>query len=155
MLYVATVHFKSSKWIDIQLGFLHRHISEPFRTFAILNDIPLQWHARFDTVVSAKGYHEGKLNLLAAEIGAVARPDDIIIFVDGDAFPIADPMPTIHRALSTSSLVAVRRDENWGDCQPHPSFCAITVAEWERLHGDWSPGRLWVNEAGKIGRAHV
>jgi hypothetical protein len=79
----------------------------------------------------------------------VADPDDIILFLDGDAFPIADPMPAIHEALEKSSLLAVRRDENSGDPQPHPCFCAIRVAEWQRLQGDWSPGMLWRNKTGK------
>jgi hypothetical protein len=148
VLYIATVHFKSPKWIDIQSQFLHRHITEPFRTFAVLNEIPPSWNARFDTVIPAKGRHEAKLNLLAAEMSEVARPDDILLFVDGDAFPVADPMPTVYKALAESSLVAVRRNENWGDCQPHPSFCAIRVSEWQRLHGDWSPGRTWLSDTG-------
>src|SRR5580658_8207411 len=148
VLYIATVHFKSPKWIDIQSQFLRRHITEPFRTFAVLNQIPSSWNSRFDTVIPAKGRHEAKLNLLAAEMSEVARPDDILLFVDGDAFPVADPMPTVYKALAESSLVAVRRNENWGDCQPHPSFCAIRVSEWERLHGDWSPGRTWLSDTG-------
>ena len=94
--------------------------------------------------------HAGKLNLMAAEIGAVGTPDDIILFLDGDAFPIADPMPAIHQALSESDLLAVRRAENSGDPQPHPCFCAIRVSEWQRLQGDWSPGMLWTNNAGKL-----
>jgi hypothetical protein len=150
VLYVATVHFNSPKWIDIQLGHLRRTISEPFQTFAVLNGIDPEFHGRFDRVIDAEGPHEGKLNLLAAEIGAVARPDDILIFLDGDAFPIADPMPTIHTALSETSLVAVRRDENSGDRPPHPCFCAVRLSEWERLHGDWSRGAVWSNANGKV-----
>jgi hypothetical protein len=149
VLYVATVHWKSDKWIDIQLRYLKRNVSEPFRTVAVLNGIDPKFDALFDIVVPAFGMHAGKLNLMAAEIGAVADPDDIILFLDGDAFPIADPMPAIQRALSESSLLAVRRDENSGDPQPHPCFCAIRVSEWQRLQGDWSPGRLWTNMSGK------
>jgi hypothetical protein len=148
VLYVATVHWRSSKWIDIQRRYLHRTITEPFRTFAVLNGIHPEFEARFDTVITAHGTHAGKLNLLAAEIGEVSRPDDILLFLDGDAFPIADPMPAINHALSDGSLLAVRRDENGGDCQPHPSFCAIRVSEWKRLHGDWSPGSVWLNNSG-------
>jgi hypothetical protein len=113
-----------------------------------LNDIDPAFESRFDTVLPAKGPHEGKLNLMAAEIMESGRPDDIMLFLDGDAFPVADPMPAIHRALSDTSLLAVRRDENWGDPQPHPSFCAIRVSEWNRLHGDWSRGGIWTNSAG-------
>ena len=148
VLYVATVHFRTPKWIDVQQSYLRRNIGEPFKTFAVLDGIDEEYHSRFDRVVAAKGTHEGRLNLLAAEISVVADPDDVILFLDGDAFPVADPMPTIRRALASTSLIAVRRNENQGDRQPHPSFCAVTVGEWKRLHGDWSAGYVWTSETG-------
>ncbi len=80
---------------------------------------------------------------------AEAGPEDIIVFLDGDAFPIADPLPTVRHGLAGSALVAVRRDENDTDRQPHPSFCAVRVRDWERLHGDWSPGYTWETSNGK------
>ena len=43
--------------------------------------------------------------------------------------------------------MAVRRDENLGDPQPHPSFCATTVGFWRDIGGDWRGGE-WVNAAG-------
>ena len=45
--------------------------------------------------------------------------------------------------------MAVRRDENATDRQPHPSFCALRVRDWDRLHGDWSPGYTWEAADGK------
>ncbi len=109
----------------------------------MLDGIAPEHHRKFDRVIASRGNHEGRLNLLAAEISAEAEADDIIMFLDGDAFPIADPMPTIESALESTSLIAVRRDEANGDCQPHPCFCAVTVGEWHRLHGDWSTGYEW------------
>jgi hypothetical protein len=44
--------------------------------------------------------------------------------------------------------VAVRRDENLGDVQPHPSFCATRAATWADLGGDWSNGASWTNAKG-------
>ncbi len=149
MLYIATVHYKTPKWIDIQQGYLRRNIVEPYELFGSLELIPSSYAPNFDTVINAQGAHEGKLNLIAAEITAIANPNDIILFLDGDAFPIADPMPTIYTGLESSALVAVRRDENRGDKQPHPCFCAIRVRDWERLHGDWSPGYPWKDDVGK------
>jgi hypothetical protein len=151
MLYVATVHFQTDKWVDIQHEYLHRYISVPFRTFAVLHGLPVDpQREKFDCIVDARGTHSGKLNLLAAEIGRHASQDDVILFLDGDAFPIADPMPIIGQALSRTSLLAVRRDENLGDRQPHPCFCAVSVGEWERLHGDWSAGHPWRNDQGRL-----
>lgn len=150
MIHVATVHFESARWIDIQLRYLHSNLSEPFEVWASLEDVPGDHAGKFDRVIPSLGPHAGKLNLLGAEIVAQARPDDIIVFLDGDAFPIADPLPTIREALDRSSLVAVRRDENATDRQPHPCFCAVTVSEWERLRGDWSPGYCWKTTGGEM-----
>ncbi|HVA03638.1 MAG TPA: hypothetical protein VMU64_07790 [Acidimicrobiales bacterium] len=143
MIYVATVHVTSARWIDLQLAFLRRHMGEPFKVYANLQNVPPGHAEKFDRVITILGDHAGKLNLLAGEIVADADPDDIVIFLDGDAFPIADPMPCVRKGLETSTLVAVRRDENVTDRQPHPSFCAIRVRDWERLHGDWSQGYPW------------
>jgi hypothetical protein len=146
VIHVATVHFGSDRWIDIQLAYLQRHLHEPYRTVANLEGVPTGHDHKFDRVIDAKGDHPGKLNLIAAEITRDAAPDDLIMFMDGDAFPIADPMPTVHKALSESALIAVKRAENGADKQPHPCFCVIRVEEWGRLHGDWSAAYCWHNE---------
>ncbi len=148
MIYVATVHVASARWIDLQLAFLRRNLHEPFKVYANLQDVPGGHEEKFDRVFDVLGDHPGKLNLLAGEIALDAAPDDIIFFLDGDAFPIADPGPSVRRGLETSALVAVRRDENDTDRQPHPSFSAVRVRDWERLHGDWSPGYAWQTSAG-------
>lgn len=150
MIHVATAHYGTDRWIDVQLGYLHRNISEPFRVWASLQDVPGEQSSKFHRVLPTAGPHAGKLNLLAAEIGSVAAPEDILLFVDGDAFPVCDPMPKINSALEESVLVAVRRDENATDRQPHPCFCAIRVRDWERIHGDWSPGYCWETSEGQL-----
>ncbi|MGD0381703.1 MAG: hypothetical protein ABSC30_17155 [Acidimicrobiales bacterium] len=149
MIYVATVHVESARWIDIQLAFLRRNITEPFKVYANLQNVPEGHEHKFDRVFTILGEHPAKLNLLAGEIVADAQPDDIIVFLDGDAFPIADPLPTVRQGLEHGALVAVRRDENLADAQPHPCFCAIRVRDWERIHGDWSKGYSWVTADGK------
>ena len=70
------------------------------------------------------------------------------MFLDGDAFPIADPMPLIEEGLSRAPLVAVRRAENVGDPQPHPCFCVTSVGTWRSLPGDWSGGPTWPGARG-------
>jgi hypothetical protein len=143
VIYVATAHFESARWIAPQLSYLHRNVHEPYQVWASLEDVPGDHDGEFDRVVPSRGPHAGKLNLLAAEICTVAGPEDVIVFLDGDAFPIADPMPTVRRALEDTALVAVRRDENATDRQPHPCFCAVRAHDWQRIGGDWSPGHSW------------
>jgi hypothetical protein len=147
MIYVATVHYRSAEWIEVQTDYLRRHISEPFHIWASMEGVETRYHRHVDRVIPAVGRHAGQLNLLAQAILREAQDDDVIIFIDGDAFPIADPLPAIRSALSSHPLVAIRRDENLGDPQPHPSFCATTAGFWRSLPGDWSGGAPWINAA--------
>lgn len=143
MLYIATVHYKSPQWIDIQASYLRRYLSAPYQTWGSIEGIDGSYASRFDRVFEQRGPHAGKLNHLALEISHVAADEDLIMFLDGDAFPVADPMPVITEALASAPLVAIRRAENLDEPQPHPSFCVTTVGTWRNLPGDWSVGPVF------------
>ena len=66
-------------------------------------------------IVDQAGGHAGKLNNLAMEIAHYGEDDDLVMFLDGDAFPIDDPMPLIRSGLAETPLVAVQRAENLGE----------------------------------------
>lgn len=149
MLHVATVHYQTPMWVEIQTSHLREHVSAPYQTWASLQGIDPSYSSYFDHVIDQTGRHSDKLNHLAIEIASVAAADDLLMFLDGDAFPIADPMPLISAGLSSAALVAVQRTENAGDPQPHPCFCVTTVKTWRELCGDWSQGYRWVNANGK------
>lgn len=149
MLHILTVHFRAGRWVEIQRSFLQRHITQPYRSWASLEGVPERFAEAFDVVVESRGRHEWKLNHMAARVCETAPDDDVMIFLDGDAFPIADPMPTIRAALASTDLLAVRRSENLGDPQPHPCFAAVSVGTWKRLGGDWAGGYPWRNELGE------
>jgi hypothetical protein len=149
VLHIATVHYASPVWVEIQTRYLREHIHTPYQTWTSLQEIDASYASRFDHVVDQGGRHSDKLNHLAIEIQAQAADDDLLMFLDGDAFPIADPMPLIADALARAPLLAVRRDENAGDPQPHPSFCVTSVKAWRELGGDWSQGYRWVNAEGR------
>jgi hypothetical protein len=149
VLYIATAHFRSPRWIEIQARYLRRHISVPYQTWSSLEGIDAAYGVHFDRVVEQLGSHAGKLNHLAMEISEVASDDDLLMFLDGDAFPIADPMPVITEGLSRAPLLAVRRAENLDEPQPHPCFCVTTVRTWRSLPGDWSSGFTWAGPRGR------
>jgi hypothetical protein len=149
VLHVATVHYRSPRWIEIQTSHLLRYLPIPYQTWTSLEGIDNSYAASFDRVLEQRGPHAGKLNHLAMEICDVAADDDLIMFLDGDAFPIADPMPVVMDALEKAPLVAVRRAENLDDPQPHPCFCVTTVGAWRSLRGDWSPGPVWPGVQGR------
>jgi len=151
MIHIATVHWKSDRWIQIQAEFLRRYLHNDFRVYAWLNDIP-------NAPVDSFYYHTSeplkshavKLNILADIICASAsKPDDTLIFLDGDAFPIANIEKLLVENIPSRKLLAVQRLENNGDCQPHPCFCATTVRFWREICGDWKKGHCWKNRQGK------
>jgi hypothetical protein len=151
MLYVATVHYKSAQWIEIQTRHLREHISVPYQVWTSLQGIDPSYAAHFDRVFEQHGSHAGKLNHLAMEISEEASDEDLLMFLDGDAFPIADPMPLISDALARAPLLAVRRAENVDEPQPHPCFCVTSVKTWRELHGDWTSGPAWAGARGRRG----
>ena len=149
MLYIATVHYQSPRWIEIQHDFLNRHIDIPYQTWTSLEGIDPSYASYFDRVLEqANCSHPAKLNHLALEISQESADTDLLMFLDGDAFPIANPMPLIDEGLTATPLVAVRRAENVDEPQPHPLFCVTTVQTWRTLGGDWTPGYMWPSAQG-------
>jgi hypothetical protein len=150
MINIATVHWRTAKWVDAQLHYLGRSLAVPYRVFASLNEIDdPALGERFHYAADLQGGHAAKLNELADIIARSSAPSDILIFLDGDAFPIRPLVPWVVDTVRKFALTAVRRDENLGDCQPHPSFCATTVGFWQDIDGDWRAGGTWINEAGR------
>jgi hypothetical protein len=149
MLHVATVHYASPSWIEIQTTHLRRHLSVPYTTWTSLQGIDPSYGSHFDRVLEQRGLHAEKLNHLALEICHEADPEDLLMFLDGDAFPIADPMPLVEAGLAEAPLVAVRRAENADEPQPHPCFCVTSVETWRRIGGDWTAGHMWPGPRGQ------
>jgi len=93
VIYICTVHFNTTKWINRQLYFINKNINSDYR---ILGCLPYGYsNSKFyvssyynpNSIISYN--HADKLNYLAKIVSMEANPDDIIIFLDGDAFPIA------------------------------------------------------------------
>ena len=123
----------------------------PYRIYAFLNGIdPLPYESRIHRIRTEPiAAHIQKLNLLADQICATAAPDDMVLFIDGDAFPVGDIGTYLEEHLSAAPLVAIQRLENSGDPQPHPSFCATTVRFWREIQGDWGQGPQWITYDGR------
>lgn len=150
VIHYMTVHFHSDRWIDIQLREIERYTGAEYQVWGCLNGEQAQRHAsRFAGSFDLDGEHPQKLNELARNVSAVAAPDDLFVFIDGDAFPITDLHTMVTPLLERYPLAAVRRSENRGDPQPHPCFAVTTAGFWNEIGGDWTRhGRSWINEDG-------
>ncbi|MGO9470672.1 MAG: hypothetical protein ACLQIB_04600 [Isosphaeraceae bacterium] len=153
MIHIATVHWNDARWIDIQDRYFHEFLSEEFRVYAFLNgigDVAAYRDKFFYASTEPIESHAIKLNLLADIIYAYSESDDdLIMFIDGDAFPVGDVVSFARRAIGEFPMLAVQRLENLGDPQPHPCFCMTTVGFWKRLGGDWKSGYEWRNSDGE------
>jgi hypothetical protein len=137
VIHVATVHHRDPRFIDLQLAALTRWMGEPFETWAVTDGVPGD---RFDHVVTATSTKHGpRLDAITAAITQTADPSDVILFLDGDAWPVADPTPTIREVTDRGEILAVRRDESPAGPWPHPLFCAVTVTTWAALDASWAP----------------
>lgn len=152
MIYIATVHYKSDKWINIQNNHFDQYLQSEFEIFAFLDDIDPKYHDKYSYVTSdLKLSHAEKLNKLAAQISLKSKdPNDIIFFIDGDAFPITNITTQVSQLLEEFPLLAIRRIIEDGDIQPHPSFCATTVGFWKKIGGDWREGYQWKNKRNEL-----
>jgi hypothetical protein len=148
VLNVVTVHWQSPQWVDVQLRYLERNVDVPWRVFASLNGIDRALWDRFHFAAELGGGHPEKLNELAAIVAHRSAPEDLLLFLDGDAFPVRPVASWFEGLLSSDPLAAVRRDENLGDVQPHPCFCLTTVGFWQEIEGDWRAGEMWENAVG-------
>ncbi|HBF88801.1 MAG TPA: hypothetical protein DDX39_09180 [Bacteroidales bacterium] len=147
MIHIATVHHRSDKWIDIQLKYIQAYIKSPYQIYAFLNGIKTDHSHKFFYSSKAKiESHAEKLNFLANKIIENAADNDLVIFIDGDAFPIREIDTFLKEKLQQFPLLAIKRSIDFGDCQPHPSFCVSTVGFWKKIKGDWNAGYSWKNE---------
>lgn len=146
MIHVATVHWQSDQWIEPQLAYLARFTPPDTRVYAALNGLDAAWSRRFFLAEDLPGSHPDKLDALAGMIAEHADDSDLLVFLDGDAFPVAELTPSI---LGSAPLAAVRRDENFGEQQPHPCFCITTVGFWKELGATWQRGTTWRNLRGQ------
>ncbi len=149
-IHVLTVHWQTPKWIDVQLAYLQRNINKAYTTYAFLNGIEQEHYQRFDFSYDQNiGSHPRKLNILARKAAENAQStDDILLFIDGDAFPVQPIDSHLREWLAHYPLVAVQRLENNNDLQPHPCFCATTIKFWQQIKGDWRQGYSWRDQQG-------
>lgn len=152
MIHIATVHYKTDKWIDIQLKYLRENIKQPFRVYAFLCGEAVKHSDKFYySSTEPIDDHATKLNILADIIYfATESKDEPLIFLDGDAFPIAPLDNYIDKILKEYPLAAIQRLENIGDKQPHPSFCITSPNLWKKINGDWKKGYQWMSSQNKL-----
>tara|TARA_B100001093_G_C26838441_1_gene1019443 strand:- start:1117 stop:1875 length:759 start_codon:yes stop_codon:yes gene_type:complete len=147
MIHVLTIHFNSDIWIDLQLAKIKKHIKE-CKVWSYADGFDISEHKhKFHYLENSKtikqkwvsANHWTKLNKLTDCVlnDSNTKNDDILIWMDSDAFPVSDVSDYINKKLKKYSLVAVYRPEEAGDVIPHPSFTCSTVEFWKQHKLTW------------------
>lgn len=138
---IATVHWKSRFFQEIQYEHICRNI-DAFKIWAYVDKIPKEepyddskryfYHAD-----SGQTNHLVKLDMLANLICEASPDDDVILFMDGDAWPVAPLNRFISDSLNEFPVGGVVRTDN-GERYPHPCFTFTTVGYWKEAELSWS-----------------
>ena len=148
MIHIATLHYRDDSWIEPQLRYLERHTSEDYRVYACLNGIDRRLFDRFHHAEERWDPIQYEFDHLADVICEQADPDDMLVFMHGDTFPIADWVAPVRAMLAERRLAGIRRDENLGEPHPHACFTATTPRLWQEIDTDWSRGPYWTGTNG-------
>lgn len=147
MIYFCVVHWKNARWIGRQLRHLAAYTTAEYSVLCLHTELdgPIPDDGRIafceDTRIRE---HAVKLDILGHEACRQAESEeDILVFIDSDAFPVAAWEAACLSLLNQHRLVAVQRQENLGDIQPHPCFCVTTVGFWREIGGTWASGHKW------------
>jgi hypothetical protein len=148
LIHIATLHYRDESWIDPQLRYLERHTSEDYRVYTCLDGVDRRQFARFHHAEERWDPIQFEFDHLAAVISEQADPDDMLVFMHGDTFPIADWVGPVRKMLAERPLAGIRRDENLGEPHPHACFTATTPRLWNEIGADWARGPVWTGTNG-------
>jgi hypothetical protein len=149
VIHLATLHYRSEAWIDLQLAYIERYTTEPYRVYACLDHIDRSQFDRFHHAEHRGERIAPEYDHLARVIVEQAAPDDWLVFLHGDTIPIADWVPRVRAAMRRVPLVGIRRDENLGEPHPHACFTVTTPRLWSELGGTWARGPEWTGTTGR------
>ena len=156
MIWFLTPHWKIDKWVKLQSQRILKSGCNKNNTRVIATvgkDLGnyCEWFDNFwyyepEFVLGNKPFsnHWMKLDFLFMRAVCLgAADDDIIIFLDGDAFPIGPEFPLrIFRILSHNNYCFIQEP---AEDKPHPAFFAVRVKDWRSL--SWFPGPFMIMDS--------
>ena len=148
MINIATVHHNTSRFMEVQNEYLGKYTGSDFKVFCgVSNASPtVDYHKTID-FSNFSDQHWARLDFLAGEICKDSGDEEMLVFMDSDAFPICEWDVEIERYLKFYPVVAIVRKENpenllpYDDRNyPHPCFLATTVGFWKDNGLSWELG---------------
>lgn len=156
MLRIITIHHDTDAFVEIQAIYLKKYIKEEYTVFSGMSGIEIDKFVKkrnsgeeiyknysFADLKNTTHQHYLRMNLLydALNKSGQLKDDDVLIFLDGDAFPINE---VTFSSFKEFPVQAVSRRENIEPAlndkykpYPHPVFFATTVSFWKEHNMTW------------------
>ena len=179
MIYIVTNHHGHDRFVHLQSNYLLRYTQSDYKVYCGLSNMSELENIKYDANsaevyqfvstddIILKNCHGLKMNFLTNTIKDREQigDDDLIVFLDGDAFPISSWESEVREALKKNKLVSVYRTENLEplipeEHKPYPHLLFVAVKakfwfdndlKWEKSQGEGPLGpplKLWLEENG-------
>jgi len=128
MIHIFTIH-PEDHWVDIQLKQFEKYIKEPYKVYTRLGQNNDQHAKKFAVCLDGKDHQCKSFGKVVDKVRSSIKPEDIVIRMDSDAFPISDDFITvISEKLKDKSMVAMEEPEHELNLKimPHPAFMAFS-----------------------------
>lgn len=138
-VHIITIHW-GDKWLDIQYKKIKKYNPDALIWAYIDNcdNSKIQKYKDKFHFAHSSGLkdHATKLDKLMTIVEQHSNPNDIICFLDADAFPLKNIKEYWETIEKSYPLAAVVREEN-GDTSPHPCFAITTKTFWKKNNLSW------------------
>jgi len=162
MIYICTVHHRSTMWFDIQLNYLRKNLKS---AHTILIKVPYQSDVsvleefsqpdskvipvHFDTERRQPSIdHSIALARLYKTVCEIGENADIVCGFDSDAFPVGDLDSFIQQIMAKQGIAAMPRWVNSNNI--HPAFSLMSVLTYKLLGVGWGGGKYFRDTGGKL-----
>ena len=142
MIHIITAHFGTNKWVDLQLTQIKHHAVN-YKIWTCYENCNFSLHHNkfhFCKEFKSKSKfgsrnHSQKLNYLTDVVlsDQSTKNEDILVWMDSDAFPINNLNSFIINKLNHYDFLAINRKENLGEVIPHPSFSCCTIGFFSKV----------------------
>tara|TARA_B100001123_G_scaffold434907_1_gene562334 strand:+ start:8139 stop:8966 length:828 start_codon:yes stop_codon:yes gene_type:complete len=159
MIHIITNHHKTLKWLNLQSEYLQKNTIDAYKVYCGATDLEVGIEEEkqnfsdsikelyeFHTLENVINRHPDKLNYLVNLITLnEENKNDLLVFLDPDAFPIFEAWDTqIKTWLEQLPVFAINRGENIEPLlkenqkpYPHPCFFATTIKFWKENNLSW------------------
>jgi len=124
MIHILTIHFKD-RWVDIQKKQLEKFVDEEYKVYTRLGENYNEHKDKFDEALDGSGHWTESMKVLLDFIHKNAKPDDKVLLLDSDAFPIKPISSFLNEKLKDYQFVSCQEPEHEIDNTrkiPHPMF---------------------------------